>query len=253
MNDVYRNPRYYEIAFSFRDIPAEVDVIQELIRRHSRIPVSTVLELACGPAPHLGELVRRGYEYVGLDLSHQMLAYAQVRAGTIGAPARFELADMVDFQVAEPVDFAFVLLGSLLARNTAELGAHFDCVGRALRPGGLYLLDSCVIFTPRPEIEETWEMVDGDVKVGVTYRAVLQDPVEQIAEETMTLEVEHKDQSTVLREVGLQRQIYPQEFLMFVANRSDFELAGWWNNWDLSQPTKGTQEINRPIAVLRRK
>ena len=252
VNDVYRNPRYYEIAFSFRDISAEVDVMQELIRRHSRIPVSVVLELGCGPAPHLAELAGRGYEYVGLDLSPEMLAHAGEKASSIDAPARFRLADMVDFELDEQVDFAFVLLGSLQARCTAGLVSHFDCVARSLKPGGLYLLDSCVIFSPSPEIVESWEMESGDVRVKTTYRAVLRDPVEQIAEEAITLVVEDGGQRQVLREMGLQRQIYPQEFLMLVANRGDFELAGWWNNWDLSQPLDGTQEIDRPIAVLRR-
>jgi len=252
VNDVYRNPKYYEIAFSFRDIPAEVDVIEELIRRHSRIPVSTILELGSGPVPHLEELLRRRYEYVGLDLSPEMLAYAQEKASSIDGCARFELGDMVDFDLGEQVDFAFVLLGSLQARNTEEFVSHFDSVARALRPGGLYLLDSCVIFSPRLETVESWEMARGDVRVKTKYRAVLRDPVEQIAEETITLEVEDEGQRVVLREVGLQRQIYPQEFLMFMASRRDFEFVGWWNDWDLRQSLEGTREINRPIAVLRR-
>ena len=66
VNEVYHNPRYYELAFSFRDIPAEVDVCEALIKQYSRIPVSQVLELGCGPAPYLEELARRGYTYVGL-------------------------------------------------------------------------------------------------------------------------------------------------------------------------------------------
>ena len=60
MHDVYNNPKYYEIAFSYRDIPAEVDVLEQVIEQYSHIPVSTVLELGCGPAPHLAELARRG-------------------------------------------------------------------------------------------------------------------------------------------------------------------------------------------------
>jgi SAM-dependent methyltransferase len=77
VNELYQNPKYYEIAFSFRDIPTEVDVFEGVITQYSRIPVSCVLELGCGPAPHLEELARRGYTYVGLDLSGPMLAYAQ--------------------------------------------------------------------------------------------------------------------------------------------------------------------------------
>jgi hypothetical protein len=55
VSEVYHNPKYYELAFSFRDIPAEVDVFEALVKQYSRIPVSHVLELGCGPAPHLAE------------------------------------------------------------------------------------------------------------------------------------------------------------------------------------------------------
>jgi hypothetical protein len=78
------------------------------------------------------------------------------------------------------------------------------------------------------------------------------DPVEQIIEEKFTLEVEDEGTKKVFRDTSLLRQIYPQEFLMFVAARSDFEFLGWWNNWDLGQPLDGKQEIGRPIVILRK-
>jgi hypothetical protein len=76
--------------------------------------------------------------------------------------------------------------------------------------------------------------------------------VEQIIEERFTLEVEDEGAKRVFRDTSLLRQIYPQEFLLFVAARSDFEFVGWWNNWDLTQPLDGTQEIGRPIILLRK-
>lgn len=252
MSEVYSNPGYYEIAFSFRDIAAEVDVFEQCIEKYSQIPAATVLELGCGPAPHLTELARRGYRYIGLDLSSAMLEYAQSRADAVKASARFELADMMDFELDEQVDFAYILLGSLEPRNTAELISHFDCVSRALKQGGLYFLDWCVAFAPSQERTESWEMVRGQVRVKTTAQTNLINPVEQIFEESLTLEVEDGGAKKVLRGTSVVRQIYPQEFLLFVAARSDFEFAGWWNNWDITQPLDGKQEISRPITILRR-
>lgn len=252
MSEVYHNPKYYEIAFSFRDIPAEVDIVEALIKQYSRIPVSRVLELGCGPAPHLAELARRGYTYVGLDLSRPMLAYAQQRADTVQASARFHVASLVDFRLDEPVDFAFILLGSLYTRNTTELLSHFDALSRALKHGGLYLLDWCVHFAPATERTESWEMSRDNITVKTTYQVKPINPVEQTVEETITLEVEDASAPVVLREVLVRRDLYPQEFLLLIANRSDFEFVGWWNNWDLTQPLDGTQTINRPIVVVRK-
>jgi SAM-dependent methyltransferase len=252
VSDVYANPKYYEIAVSFRDIAAEVDVLEQVIEQYSQIPVATVLELGCGPAPHLTELSRRNYRYIGLDLSSAMLEYAQSKADAASAPARFELADMTDFWLDEQVQFAYIMLGSLAARNTAELVSHFDCVSRALEKGGLYFLDWCVDFAPCKEHTDSWPMVKDQVRVKTTIQLKLMDPVEQIIEERFTLEVEDEGAKRVFQDTSLLRQIYPQEFLLFVAARSDFEFVGWWNNWDLTQPLDGTQEISRPIAILRR-
>jgi SAM-dependent methyltransferase len=200
----------------------------------------------------LAELARRDYQYIGLDLSRAMLKYAQSKADAINASASFELADMTDFELVEPVDFAFVMLGSLQARNTAELVSHFDCVSRALKQGGLYFLDWCVAFEPSQESVDSWEMVKGPVKVKTTIRTNLIDPAEQIFEESLTLEVEDEGAKKVFREADVTRQIYPQEFLLLVAARSDFEFVGWWNNWDVSQPLDGAKKVSRPMIILRR-
>ena len=252
MSEVYGNPKYYEIAFSFRDIAAEVDVFEHVMEQYSHIPVTTVLELGCGHAPHLAELARRKYQYIGLDLSHAMLTYARSKADAINASAKFELADMTDFALGEQVDFAFVLLGSLQARNTAELVSHFDCVSRALKQGGLYFLDWCVAFEPSQESVDSWEVLRGQVKVKATFQTKLIDPIEQIFEESLTLEVQEPSAKKVFREAYVARQMYPQEFLLFVAARSDFEFVGWWNDWDVNQPLDDAQEISRPITILRR-
>lgn len=252
MDKVYSYPAYYEIAFSYRDISWEVDVLDQVIKQHSLIPVTRVLDLACGPAPHLAELVGRGYEYIGLDQSPAMLAYAREKAQLIHAPARFVQADMTNFALAEQVDFAFVLLGSLQAGSRADLVSHFDSLGRALEPGGLYLLDWCVRFSPASASTESWEMTAGQITVRTDYLTELVNPVEQLYQETLTLSVVDQDTSLVLEETDLVRAIYPQEFLLMVEARSDFEFIGWWNDWDLAQPLDGTEEISRPITILRR-
>ena len=89
MSDVYNHPRYYEIAFNFRDIPAEVSLFEECIKRYSDIPVKSVLEMGCGNCPHLVEMVSRGYKYTGLDLNDKMLDYSRslIRAG-VGLPSQ---------------------------------------------------------------------------------------------------------------------------------------------------------------------
>ena len=252
MGDLYQHPKYYEIPFSYRDIGAEVDVFDDLIRQYSRIPVTRMLEVGCGPATHLPELNRRGYAYVGLDLSPAMLAYARDRAQALQASAVFVEADMRNFCLPEPVDFALVLLGSLYVKSTADLTAHFDAIGQALKPGGLYLLDWCINFAPLAGRHDTWTLTQNGITVTITYRATGVNAVDQTIEENITLAVEESRRQMTLRDVTIRREIYPQEFLLFLAQRPDFEFIGWWNSWDVTQPLDGTQAIYRPITIVRK-
>jgi hypothetical protein len=109
-----------------------------------------------------------------------------------------------------------------------------------------------VQFAPATKRTESWEMSRDDITVKTTYQVKPLNSVEQTVEETLTLEVEDAGTPVVLREVLVRRDIYPQEFLLLIASRGDFDFVGWWNNWDLTQPLDGTQTINRPIIVVRK-
>jgi len=254
LSELYDHPKYYEIAFSFRDIPAEVSVFEECFRRFSRIPVKSVLELGCGNSPHMDELVKRGYQYSGLDLSKAMLNYSRQKASRIGAAVKLIHGDMLDFSLEGKVDFVYVLLGSLCARNTSELLTHFDSVAQVLKKGGLYLLDWCIEFDP-PRLGEpgdTWEIERQGIQVKTTVSWKALDRVEQTFEETIVLEVNDHGEKLNIVGTDIKRALYPQEFWFFISSHKHFEFVGWWNNWNLQEPLQQARKIARPIAVVRR-
>jgi SAM-dependent methyltransferase len=252
MSNLYDNPKYYEIAFSFRNIPAEVDVFEKCFRLFSRIPVKSVLELGCGNSPHMEELIKRGYRYTGLDLSKVMLEYSRRKASRIGAEVNFIHGNLVDFSLETPVDFVYITLGSLCVKNTSELMTHFNSVAAALKKGGLYLLEWCIRFSPPSGNGETWEIEREGIRVKTTVRSKVINPVEQTFEETIVLEVDDHGKHHTISGKSVNRAIYPQEFLCLVRSSKDFDFIGWWNNWDLGQPLEQASEINRPITLLRR-
>lgn len=249
---LYRHPHYYEIAFSYRDAEREAGVMQVLIDRFARIPVHRMLELGCGHAHYLGALSRRGYRYTGLDLDETMLAHARRTADRLGCGAEFRSGDMLDFHLSEPVDFAFLLLGSLFARTGADLVAHFDSVSRALRPGGLYLLEQCVAFHPATDQDFAWSASRGGVDVETRFEVRTASHAEQTVEETLMLAVSDRGVRRRLRERWIRRLIYPQEFSTFIAGRDDFEFVGWWKNWSLAEATGAFKANNRSLVLLRR-
>lgn len=254
MFDLYDNPKYYEIAFSFRNIPAEVDLFEECFKRFSEVPVKSLLELGCGNCPHMEELIKRGYEYNGLDSSKAMLDYGKEKALRISARINLIQGDMIDFSLESEVDFVYVLLGSLAIKSTSELLSHFNSVGRVLKKGGLYLLDWCIQFEPPggSEGKDSWETEREGIRAKTTVSWKQINRVEQTFEESISLEVNDHGNKFNLVDNGIKRAMYPQEFLCLVRSFKDFEFVGWWNNWNLAQPLEHADKIGRPITLIRR-
>lgn len=254
MDSIYSYPEYYEIAYSYRDIPAEADVMEEAIANYSRIPVKNVLELACGNSPHMLELISRGYDYEGLDISSTMLEFAKEKAAAENLSPRFHLANFIDFKLEQRADFIYIMLGSLYVSNTDELLSHFHSVERALKPGGLYFLDWCVDFSPLDYTQDRWVMRRGRTTVATYYVTRLHDAAEQLYTEEITFTIKDGPRPRRLVHRGLRRAIFPQEFILAATKLHKFEFLGWWNDWDWRQPLheQGQREIIRPITVLRR-
>jgi len=254
MSEVYDSPKYYDIAFSFRDIAAEVDVCEECIRRFSKIEVKSVFEIACGTSPYLEELAKRGYRYLGLDINEEMLAGGEQKAARLGIDAKLIQANLTDFTLDSRVDFAYILLGSLSVTNASEQEAHFNSVARVLKKGGLYLLDWCIQFEPPWQTagSQTWVLAEEKTNVKTTVSWLLVSATNQTFKETITLEVDDDGRKLTLVGSEIKKAIYPQEFLCIIRNLKQFEFVGWWNNWNLSQPLEDVKEISRPIALVRR-
>lgn len=232
-----------------------MDLFEQCFRRYSEIPVRRVLDIGCGLAPHLEELTQRGYEYVGLDINKVMLDYAHEKAKALDIAATFILADMRHFSSEKPVDFAFVMLGSLYAKTTEDILSHFTAVARALNPGGLYLLDWCIHFQwgDTPTGEQSWTIEKNGVKIDVKFvREDIIDRAAQICRDKLLVDVNDHGKILRLESVEVTRTIFPQEFLLLVEKSRGFEFIGWWNNWDLNEPIEKAEHIDRPITLIRR-
>lgn len=249
---LYENPKYYEIAFSFRNIAAEVETMLECSRRYSTLSPKRFFEIGCGNSPHMEELIARGFEYTGIDLSADMLEYSRQRASKAKITPELIQANMTEFSIGRKVDFAFVMLGSIYASSTRELASHFDSVSHALNPGGLYLLDWCIQFDPLAEHSESFETMFEGIRVVTHYTTRPLNRIEQTYEEHIVLDITEEGRTRTVETRDLKRGLYPQEFLSLIAGRKDFEFVGWWNNWNLSRPLQGTEKIERPITLIRR-
>lgn len=97
-----------------------------------------LLDLCCGTGQLLPRLQAQGYRVAGLDASAAMLALA----GQIAPNAELMQADARDFEMPEPLDGVLCTSASLNhIESLADLGRVFDCVYRALKPGGKFVFD----------------------------------------------------------------------------------------------------------------
>ncbi len=251
---IYDYPEYYEAAFSFRDIQAEAMFIDQCIKKYSDIPVKSVFEVACGSAPHAKELVSKGYEYVGLDINRNMLDHAMYQNKNLNPAPKLIEADMSNFRLEQKIDFAYVMLGSLYLDSQKGMSAHFDSLSRSLKTGGLYFLDWCIQFADpmAPDARNTVFNEANGINVESKFNIRLIDPAEQMYEEIWTVKINDNGRHKKFEMIERNRAIFPQEFLLFIENRTDFEFVGWWRDWDFNQPITGNSAIARPIALIKK-
>jgi SAM-dependent methyltransferase len=254
---VYRHPLYYEVAFSFFDVRKQIDAFEAVIERFSKIRVKRFLDVACGPSLQLRELARRGYKTVGLDDAPEMLAYLVDRAKEERLRIETVQADMCAFTLKGKVDFAFVMMGSLVTDSDAKLLSHLDSVATTLRSGGLYFIQNETVDWTRME-EQKWTMERAGITVNATFSTCWKDVLNQIYTQKVILEVNDHGKTICLESEQDLKFVFPQEFRTLITFNGKFEFLGWWegteSTWFLDKPLeKAKTPSNYNMVLLRRK
>jgi SAM-dependent methyltransferase len=171
--DVYAASRAYEIAFSYRDVAAEVAAILSWAERASGAPPASAIEIAAGPGFHALELARRGLTAIALDLSAEMCDLARNRATRENLPLTVVQADMRDFSLSEPVDLAVTMLDSVGHLLTVDdMTRHLRAVEQCVRPHGCYVVEMSHPKDAAPSTHVTlseWDASDGDEHVHIQW------------------------------------------------------------------------------------
>jgi SAM-dependent methyltransferase len=251
----YAAPRFYEIAFDMNR-KAEVDFLVHCFRRYARRRVRRVLDIACGTGPHLARLADRGYDMAGLDLSPRNIEFLGERLAAKGHRAELVVGDMRDFRLARPVDAAICMQdsqGHLLTND--QLLAHLRCVGRALRPGGLYVFDRYMTSSwTDPARSWSWSRRRGQVIVRASFSALHDvDPVSQVFRERMTLEAVENGTHRVYRQTHLSRMVFPQELRLLVELAGGFDFVQWFFGFKPHQVLERSKRPLLMVVVLRKR
>jgi cyclopropane fatty-acyl-phospholipid synthase-like methyltransferase len=110
---------------------------------------SRVLDIPCGTGRHAIRLARRGASVVGVDITPAYLREARRAAGRLST-ARFMRADMRRIPMRGEFDAAINLWTSFgYFDKPSDDVKTLRAVARALKPGGLFLIDTADITTIR--------------------------------------------------------------------------------------------------------
>ena len=104
----------YDFIYSWKDYPADAQVIKEIFARHSISP-SRILEVACGTGCYLQQF--EGADRIGVDLCPVSLRIAGYRV----PDADFRQQNMRDIDLEEPVDVILSLFGATAYLSPDEL------------------------------------------------------------------------------------------------------------------------------------
>ncbi|MBZ0199070.1 MAG: class I SAM-dependent methyltransferase, partial [Ignavibacteriaceae bacterium] len=143
--EFYRFAKAYDIAFSGKDYKEEIRFIDWCFIKHAKVGSSnrSALELACGPARHAIELSRTKWKTYAIDLSSDMIEYAEILAKKEKADISFICGDMLDYKLDEPTAITTIFTESITHILTNEdLIKHLKCVSANMLPGGLYIIET---------------------------------------------------------------------------------------------------------------
>ncbi len=173
--ELYRHARVYDVAFGYRDFAAEMAFLRACHARFGTGPTDSFLEVAAGPGVHAIVAAQAGMRAIALDLAPSMMALCERKAEAAGVEVTAIVADMREFSIPEPVALAFNPITSISYLRTVDaLREHMRSIARALRPGGVYVVENNHpkdFFTDIHFVPSIWSMTEGDLTVKTTWLA----------------------------------------------------------------------------------
>jgi SAM-dependent methyltransferase len=257
---LYSDPELYELAFSYRDVAAEVDAVEAWYERRAGRRPRRVLEVAAGPGAHALEFARRGATVTALDASPTMCDYARQRALAEAAAIEVVQADMRSFRIPRRrFDLVVVMLDS--ASHILDLDAmvsHMRSVGAHLVPGGLYVMEMCHpadFLAGAAKTQDRWRLTRDGTKVDVSFTSPLRgfDPATQVWDCHISVKVSDGGRTRQLRDTISLRRWTATEIDAAARIAGNVSVVECHGSFDLDGPfgTKDPSEW-RMISLLER-
>ncbi len=193
---------------------------QYFIMRLKEYPLISGLDIGCGGGWFTRAFQRAGYRMTGLDVSAEMLDYAQAQAMKEGVRSEYLLGDIVKFHSLQKYDFATAINDCVNYIPKAKLESAFKRVAAALKKGGIFLFD---ISSKRKFLEKLANTVSVDDRDEVTYLCFNRAEEDGVTMEVTLFRKEKDGQYTRLDETHRQ-YAYEEEEIASALVKAGFTL-----------------------------
>ena len=195
---------------------------QYLILKLQKYPSVTGLDVGCGGGWFTRAFQKYGYQMTGLDVSPEMLDFAQSQALKTGIRSEYILGDITIKKLPKRFDFVTAINDCFNYIPKDKLGKALKNIGASLKTGGILLFD---VSTPRKFEKKIANTVSMDDRDEVTYLS-LGKLDGDIATLEVTLFVKGKDGSYTRLDETHTQYVYTEEELCNALQESGFTLLG---------------------------
>ena len=218
-----RNNAYAELAKWFEYLNDDCDYekwSQYLILHLKKYPLSTGLDVGCGGGWFTRAFQKAGYQTTGLDVSAQMLGYAQDQARKEGLRGEYFLGDITKIKLPARFDFVSAINDCVNYIPKEKLRLAFKNVRSALNKKGIFFFD---ISSERKFREKIADTVSVDDREDITYISFNRVDGEK-ATLDVSLFVKNANGDYSRRDEQHVQYIYKEEEILALLEETGFEL-----------------------------
>lgn len=242
MLKIYTNFAYiYDKLMYDVDYKKWADYIEEIFKANGIKP-SLLLDLGCGTGNFCIEMAARGYDMIGVDISHDMLSCAREKSLKKGCDILFVNQDITEIELYGTVDAIVCLMDTVnyitYKRDVKKL---FKLIKNYLNPGGLFIFD----INSEYKLEKVLgNNVFYEVNEGISY--IWQnsyDKTRRICEFDLTFFVkDNQGKYERYDETHYERAFSISDIEQFIKNEN-MVLLNTFNYLTFVKPTKNAQKI----------
>lgn len=252
---IYDHPKYYDLVFG-ADCAAEAKFIAGCGKRFMQREPKRLFEPACGTGRLLYALSKRGFEVGGLDLNPKAVEFCNARFRRHGLSEPAFVSDMSAFRVRRRYDVAFNTINSFRHLGCeASARSHLQCVGKAVRVGGLYLLGVHLTPTQVPPSEtESWSARRGHLSINTHMWTKDRDRKRRVERFGIQFDVHSPSRSFRILDELVLRSYNPAQMNRLIQSSQCWEKVATYDfAYDLNDPIEVDATTEDVVYVLRRR